>query len=147
VVLAAVVAGFYLRPMHLRWPRTAARVESLAVLPMVNMSGDAAQDYFADGITEVLSTDLARLGGLKRVIARGSVLRYKGTSKPLEEIARELNVDALVTARCCATETASASTAQLLDPANRAQLWTNRYERDLQDVLVLRRRNRVGDRA
>jgi len=138
VVLAAVVAGLYLRPMRLRWPGTAARVESLAVLPMVNMSGDAAQDYFADGITEVLSTDLARLGGFTRVIARGSVIRYKGTSKPLEEIARELKVDALVTGSVLRSGDRVSITAQLLDPATGAQLWTNRYERDLQDVLVLR---------
>ena len=138
LVLAAVVVGLYLRPMRLPWPGAAARVESLAVLPMVNMSGDAAEDYFADGITEVLSTDLARLGGLKRVIARGSVIRYKGTSKPLEEIARELKVDALVTGSVLRVGNRVSITAQLLDPATGAQLWTNRYERDLQDVLVLR---------
>jgi TolB-like protein len=113
-------------------------VESLAVLPMVNLSGDSAQDYFADGITEVLSTDLARLGGFKRVIARGSVIRYKGTSKPLEDIARELKVDALVTGSVLRSGDRVSITAQLLDPATGAQLWTNRYERDLQDVLVLR---------
>jgi eukaryotic-like serine/threonine-protein kinase len=138
VLLAGIVAGLYLRLLGLRWPGAASRVESIAVLPMVNMSGDAAQDYFADGITEVLSTDLARLGGFKRVIARGSVIRYKGTSKPLEEIARELKVDALVTGSVLRAGNRVSITAQLLDPATGTQLWTNRYERDLQDVLVLR---------
>ncbi len=105
---------------------------------MANLSGDPNQDYFADGMTEVLSTDLARLGGLKRVIARGSVIRYKGTSKPLQEIARELNVDALVTGSVLRSGDRVSITAQLLDPATGDQLWSNRYERNLQDVLVLR---------
>jgi hypothetical protein len=82
------------------WITGAATVESIAVLPLENLSGDAAQDFFADGMTEVLSTDLARLGGLKRVTARGSVVRYKGSQKPLADIAREVSI-----------------TAQLLDPA------------------------------
>jgi serine/threonine-protein kinase len=116
----------------------AARLESLAVLPLENLSGDAAQDYFADGMTEVLSTDLARLGALKRVTARGSVTRYKGTSRPLAEIARELNVDALVTGSVLRSGNRISVTAQLLDPATGDQLWSNRYDRDLQDVLVLR---------
>jgi serine/threonine protein kinase/tetratricopeptide (TPR) repeat protein len=138
LILASVLAGLNFKQMRLRWQGTASPVESLAVLPMVNLSGDSAQDYFADGITEVLSTDLARLGGFKRVIARGSVLRYKGTSKPLEEIARDLHVDALVTGSVLRSGDRVSITAQLLDPATGAQLWTNRYERSLQDVLVLR---------
>jgi TolB-like protein len=137
ILVGVVAAGLYLHPIRLPGPG-AARVESLAVLPMVNLSGDSAQDYFADGITEVLSTDLARLGGFKRVIARGSVIRYKGTSKPLEDIARELKVDALVTGSVLRSGDRVSITAQLLDPATGAQLWTNRYERDLQDVLVMR---------
>ena len=84
-------------------------VRSIAVLPLVNMSGDTSQEYFADGLTEELITDLARLTGLKRVIARGSVMRYKGTKKPLSEIARELKVDALILAACCAPAAACAS--------------------------------------
>ncbi len=136
LTLAGVVAGLNLN--RIRWQSGATGVESLAVLPLVNLSGDSDQDYFADGMTEVLSTDLARLGGLKRVIARGSVIRYKGTSRPLEEIARELNVDALVTGSVLRSGDRVSITAQLLDPATGAQLWTNRYERSLQDVLVLR---------
>jgi eukaryotic-like serine/threonine-protein kinase len=137
VVLAAALAALN-RERIRTWWLGAARVESLAVLPLENLSGDSAQDYFADGMTEVLSTDLARLGGLKRVTARGSVIRYKGTSKPLGEIARELNVDALVTGSVQRSGNRVSITAQLLDPATGDQLWTNRYERDLQDVLVIR---------
>jgi TolB-like protein len=138
LVVAGVLAGLNLEDVRWRWWGTAPRVESLAVLPMVNLSGDSAQDYFADGMTEVLSTDLARLGGFRRVTARGSVMRYKGTNKPLNEIARELKVDALVTGSVLRSGDRVSITAQLLDPATGDQLWTNRYERSLQDVLVLR---------
>jgi len=85
------------------------RIESLAVLPLENLSGDAGQDYFAAGMTETLITDLARLGALKRVTARGSVMRYQGTTRTFAEIARELNVDALVTGSSCAREACAAS--------------------------------------
>jgi serine/threonine protein kinase/TolB-like protein len=99
------------------WITGAATVESIAVLPLENLSGDAAQDFFADGMTEVLSTDLARLGGLKRVTARGSVVRYKGSQKPLADIARELKVDALLTGSVMRAGNRVSITAQLLDPA------------------------------
>jgi tetratricopeptide (TPR) repeat protein len=89
-------------------------------------------------MTEVLSTDLARLRALKRVTARGSVLQYKGTKRPLADIARELNVDALVMGSTVLSGNRVSVTAQLFDPATGDQLWSNRYERDLQDVLVLR---------
>ena len=82
-------------------------------------------------MTEVLSTDLARLSGLKRVTARGSVMRYKGSNTPLAQIARELNVDALVTGSVQRSGKRVSITAQLLDPGSGDQLWTNRYERDL----------------
>ncbi len=92
-----------------RWLGDGFSVESLAVLPLENLSGDATQEYFADGLTEVLSTDLARLGALKHVTARGSVMRYKGTTKTLAAIARELNVDALLTGSMLRAAIASAS--------------------------------------
>ena len=99
VVMAgvAVLGSLNIERIRSLLPGGGTRLQALAVLPLENLSGDAEQDYFADGMTEVLSTDLARLGALKRVTARGSVIRYKGTSRPLAEIARELNVDALVT--------------------------------------------------
>ncbi len=137
-VLAAVLTGLNLERIRTRWLGGTPRIESLAVLPLENLSGDSTQDYFADGMTEVLSTDLARLGALRRVTARGSVNPYKGTSKPPADIARELNVDALVTGSVLRSGGRVSITAQLLDPATGVQLWTNRYERDLQDVLVLR---------
>ncbi len=138
VTVAGVLGGLNADRIRTRWSGGPPRVESLAVLPLENLSGDSAQDYFADGMTEVLSTDLARLATLKRVIARGSVIRYKGANTPLADIARELNVDALVTGSVLRSGNRVSITAQLLDPATGDQMWTNRYERDLQDVLVLR---------
>jgi serine/threonine-protein kinase len=138
LVLAVLLATLARERIRGLLPASAPHVESLAVLPLENLSGDSAQDYFADGMTEVLSTDLARLGGLKRVTARGSVVHYKGTTKPLAQIARELNVDALMTGTVQRSGNRVSITAQLLDPATGDQLWTNRYERDLQDVLAIR---------
>ena len=138
IVVLGVVAGLNRDWIPTRWLGVTPRVESLAVLPLENLSGDSAQDYFADGMTEVLSTDLARLSGLKRVTARGSVMRYRGARTPLDQIARELRVDALVTGSVQRSGDRVSITAQLLDPATGDQLWTNRYERDLRDVLALR---------
>jgi TolB-like protein/Tfp pilus assembly protein PilF len=138
VVLAAIVGALNVERIRTRWFGGAPRVESLAVLPLENLTGDAAHDYFADGMTEILSTDLARLAVLKRVTARGSVSRYKGTTKPFADIARELNVDALVTGAVLRAGDPVVITAQLLDPATGHQLWTNTYERNLKDILALR---------
>jgi serine/threonine-protein kinase len=136
--IAAIVAVLNLDAIRTRSTATLPQVESIAVLPLANLSGDPAQEYFADGMTEVLSTDLARLGGLKRVTARGSVMRYKGTVKPLDEIARELKVDALLTGSVQRAGDRVSITAQLLEPSTGNQIWSNRYERDLRDVLAIR---------
>jgi len=111
-------------------------IRSLAVLPMQNLSGDAAQEYFADGMTDELITDLAKVGGL-RVISRTSVMRYKGTKKGLPEIARELNVDAIVEGSVMRSDNRVRITAQLLHAPRDQHLWAETYERDLGDVLRL----------
>ncbi len=116
---------------------SAPRIESLAVLPLANLSGDPEQEYFADGIHEALITDLARLSGLKRVIARTSVMRYKETNKPLQEIAQDLKVDAVVTGSVVRTGDRVRVTAQLINPRSEEHLWAERYERDLGDVLTM----------
>ena len=133
-----VLAGLNREWIRSRWLDTGPRIDSLAVLPLENCLVTRSEDYFADGMTEVLSTDLARLSGLERVTARGSVMRYKGSSKPLDQIARELNVDALVMGSVQRSGRRVSITAQLLDPGSGDQLWTNRYERDLEDMLALR---------
>jgi len=116
---------------------TGQRFRSIAVLPLSNLSGDAGQDYLAAGLHEALITDLARLGGLDRVIARGSVMRFAKTDKPPRDIARELGVDALITGSVLRSGDRVRITAQLVDAKTDAQLWAERYERDMRDVLAL----------
>jgi len=112
------------------------RIESLAVLPLENLSRDPEQEYFADGMTEELTTSLAQVSAL-RVISRTSVMRYKGTKKPLPEIARELNVDAVVEGSVLRWGNRVRITAQLIDARADRHLWSQSYERDLHDVLAL----------
>jgi len=111
-------------------------VRSVAVLPLANFSGDPTQEYFVDGMTDELITDLAKIGAL-RVISRTSVMRYKGTSKSLPEIARELNVDGIVEGSVTRSGQHVRITAQLLYGPTDKHLWAETYERDLGDVLGL----------
>src|SRR3984957_567883 len=111
-------------------------VRSIAVLPLANFSGDPAQEYFADGMTDELITDLAKIGGV-RVISRTSAMRYKGTSKGLPEIARELNVDGIIEGSVTRSGQRVRITAQLLYGPTDKHLWAETYDRDLGDVLSL----------
>jgi TolB-like protein/DNA-binding winged helix-turn-helix (wHTH) protein/Flp pilus assembly protein TadD len=111
-------------------------VRSIAVLPLANFSGDPAQEYFVDGMTDELITDLAKIGAL-RVISRTSVMRYKGTKKGLPEIARELNVDGIVEGSVMRSGQRVRITAQLLYGPTDKHLWADTYDRDLGDVLTL----------
>ena len=113
------------------------RIESLAVLPLANLSGDPEQEYLAAGMHEALITDLAKLGGFKRVIPSSSVRRYRETDQSLAEIAQELGVDALVTASVLRSGDRVQITAQLINGATEEHLWADRYERELRDVLTL----------
>ena len=112
------------------------RMQSLAVLPLTNLSRDPEQEYFADGMTEALIADLAKIRAL-RVISRTSVMRYKATDKSLPEIAEELNVDAVVEGSVLRAGQQVRITAQLIHAATDTHLWAESYERDLQDVLLL----------
>ncbi len=109
---------------------------SLAVLPLENLSGDPAQEYLADGMTDQLITNLAQLGNV-RVISRTSVMQYKGTKKPLRQIARELNVDAVVEGSVLRSGQRVRITAQLVDAGNDQHLWAQSYDRDFGDMLIL----------
>jgi TolB-like protein len=113
-------------------------MESLAVLPLDNLSGDPAQDFFAEGMTEVLITDLGKIGSL-RVISRASVMKYKGSRAPLRDIAGDLKVDALVVGSVARAEGKVRITTQLYDAAEDRQLWAENYERDMRDVIALQR--------
>jgi TolB-like protein/Flp pilus assembly protein TadD len=107
---------------------------SLAVLPLVNLSGDAEQEYFADGMTEALITTLAKIGEL-RVVSRTSSMLYKGVRKPLREIAHELEVDAIVEGTVLRAGERVRIAAQLIDPSKETHLWAESYDRHLRDIL------------
>ena len=135
LMLAVAVLGSLL--LFRRTPTAGfPEVKSLAVLPLANLSGDPAQEYFADGMTEAFISNLARIRALK-VISRTSVMRYKGSQKSLPEIARELNVDAVIEGTVQRSGGRVRVTAQLIHPATDAHLWASEYERDLTDVLKL----------
>ena len=112
------------------------RIRSLAVLPLENLSNDGTQEYFADGMTEALIADLAKIRMLK-VISRTSVMRFRGTTKPLPEIARELNVDAVLEGSVLHAEGRVRITAQLIHAATDQHLWAENYDRDMRGVLDL----------
>jgi TolB-like protein/Tfp pilus assembly protein PilF len=112
------------------------QVHSLAVLPLENLSGDVEQEYFADGMTAELITELAKISSI-RVISRTSVMRYKRVRKPLAQIARELNVDAVVEGEVLHSHNHVRVTVQLIDTASDRHIWAETYERDLRDVLTL----------
>jgi TolB-like protein/Tfp pilus assembly protein PilF len=112
------------------------QIRSLAVLPLENLTGDVAQEYFVDGMTDALITRLAQVGAL-RVISRTSVMHYKGTRKKLPEIARELNVDAVVEGSVVRSGSNVRITAQLVYAPSDRHLWAKQYERNLTDILLL----------
>ncbi len=114
----------------------AAPIRSLAVLPLQNLSGDNDQEYFAEGMTEELITDLGQMSAL-RVISRTSVMQYKGTAKTLPQIGRELGADAIVEGAVFRSGSRVRITAQLIDARTDHHLWAHAYERDLRDVLIL----------
>jgi len=116
--------------------RPANRINSLAVLPLENLSHDSEQEYFADGMTDALTTDLSKIGSL-RVISRTSAMRYKRTSKSLPEIARELNVDGVVEGSVMRSANRVRITAQLIQARTDQHQWAESYERDVGDVLKL----------
>lgn len=111
-------------------------ITSVAVLPLENLSGDKEQEYFAEGMTDELITNLGKLSAL-RVISRTSVMQYRGTKKPLPEVARELNVDALVEGTVLRAGDRVRITAQLIRAVPEKHLWSESYERDLRNVLGL----------
>ncbi len=112
------------------------KIESLAVLPLEDLSGAPEQEYFAEGLTEALITTLAKIGDL-RVVSRTSAMRYKGVRKPLQEIAQELDVDVVVEGTVLRAEQRVRITAQLIHAATETHLWAETYDRELRDVLSL----------
>ena len=117
-------------------PRITTSFRSIAVLPLENLSGDPSQEYFADGITDALITQLAKLHGL-RVISRTSIMQYKTVRRSLPDIARDLSVDAVVEGSVSRSGNRVRVTAQLVDARVDRHIWAEEYDRDLRDVLSL----------
>ena len=111
-------------------------IRSLAVLPLESLSSEASQDYFADGMTDELISDLGQINAL-RVISRTAVMTYKHARKPLPQIARELNVDAVVEGTVLRSGDQVRITAQLIEAATDKHLWSQSYEGELRDTLTL----------
>lgn len=140
-LLAAVLTA--VTTAYVYFPRTgpeAARaqpaIHSLAVLPLENLSGDKEQEYFADGMTDALITDLAQVSSL-RVISRTSAMRFKHSKDTLPQIGREMKVDAVVEGTVARAESRVRITAQLIEASSDHHLWAKSYERDFKDVLAL----------
>lgn len=119
--------------------RTAAPVRpgalTIAVLPLTNLSGDPQEEYVADGLTEALVTDLARVDTM-RVVSRTSTMRYKGTRKPLPEIGLELGANLIVEGSIIKAGSRLRVTAQLIDAATDQHIWACSYDRSLGDLLA-----------
>ncbi len=133
LVLAAIV---YVVLTRQRSRSATPAVRSIVVLPFQNLSGDASQDYLVDGVTDALIGDLAQIGAL-RVISRTSAMHYKGTNKSLPEIAKELNVDAVVEGTVQRSGDRVHVRAQLIHAASDSHLWAADYDRDSRDILDL----------
>jgi TolB-like protein/DNA-binding winged helix-turn-helix (wHTH) protein/Tfp pilus assembly protein PilF len=137
-LLVLVLPLLYLEARQGRHPGPGgeANIGAIAVLPIENLSGDPGQEYFADGVTEALTADLAQIGAL-RVIARASVMQYKGTKQPLAQIAQRLNVDGVVSGSVLRSGHRVRITAALIRAATGQQLWAKTYDRNLGDILDL----------
>ena len=134
-IVVLSLAAFVLTKLF-RAPLAEGGIKSLVVLPLENLSGDPSQEYFADGMTDALIGDLAKIKGLQ-VISRTSAMHYKGVNKPLKEIAGELKVDAVIEGTVQRAGDRVLIRAQLIQADTDRHLWAESYERDLRDVLAL----------
>jgi len=135
IVLLLLMASLATWKVHLS-NRASPVIRSLAVLPLESLSSDASQDYFADGMTDELISDLGQISAL-RVISRTSVMAYKHARKPLPQIARELNVDAVVEGTVLRSGDQVRITAQLIEASSDKHLWSQSYQGELRDTLAL----------
>jgi len=138
IAVAAALVGINVRGWRDRLfaQHTNPPVQALAVLPLANLSGDPEQEYFADGITEALITELGKVSS-PRVISRQSIMQYKGSKKGLSEIARELNVDAVLEGAVERSGDRVRVIVRLDQVSPERQLWSNQYNRDIRDLLRL----------
>jgi TolB-like protein/DNA-binding winged helix-turn-helix (wHTH) protein len=136
VLIGGTAAYVYLPRAGQRATEFSSAIHSLAVLPLENLSGDKEQEYFADGMTDALITDLAQIGSL-RIISRTSAMQFKGSKETLPQIGRDLKVDAIVEGTVTRSADRVRITAQLVEASSDQHLWARTYERDLRDVLAL----------
>lgn len=134
--VAVLLAGGYLIRARLTRGSPSVPIHSVAVLPLQNLSHDPQQEYFADGITDALITDLAKIHAL-RVTSRNSTMQYKSNPKPVPEIAQELNVDAMVEGTVLLSSDRVRIAVQLIDARNGRHLWAETFEGNLRDILSL----------
>jgi TolB-like protein/DNA-binding winged helix-turn-helix (wHTH) protein len=137
-VVAFLVVGISLGARGLRDRAAMPKISSLAVLPLDNLSGDPSQDYFADGMTDELTTMLAKNSNL-RVVSRTSVMQYKGVHRPLPEIARELGVDGVLEGSVERNGDKVHMTIQLIQAPSDTHVWAESYDREASDVVSLPR--------
>jgi TolB-like protein/DNA-binding winged helix-turn-helix (wHTH) protein/lipoprotein NlpI len=135
-IIVALLFGLKLGRQRFLATAASPRIHALAVLPLENLSGDPSQEYFADGMTDALTTNLAQVSALQ-VISRTSAMQYKGAKKSLREIARELNVDAVVEGTVVRREGQVRVNTQLIDARTDRHLWARAYDRDLADASAL----------
>jgi TolB-like protein/DNA-binding winged helix-turn-helix (wHTH) protein/Flp pilus assembly protein TadD len=135
LLLFLIAAAFAFRKLHF-WSRPSSTIRSLAVLPFESLSNDPSQDYFADGMTDELISNLGQISAL-RVISRTSVMSYKHARKPLPQIAQELNVDAVVEGTVLRSGNDVRITAQLIEASADKHLWSQSYEGELRNTLAL----------
>lgn len=139
-VLVGLNVGRVRQRLFAHTPRQGGpQIRSLAVLPIENLSGDLSQDFLADGVTEELITELGKSSAL-RVISRTSVMQYKGTKKPVQEIARELNVDAVLEGTVLPSGNHLRITANLVQSSPETHLWAETYDSENGDILGVQRR-------
>jgi len=138
IAMAAVLLGLIVRGWRDRIfaPRLNPPIQALAVLPLANLSGDPEQEYFADGMTEALITELGKVSS-PRVISRQSVMQYKASKKSLQEIARELGVDAVLEGAVERSSDRVRVTVHLERVSPESQVWANEYSRGIRDVMTL----------
>jgi TolB-like protein/DNA-binding winged helix-turn-helix (wHTH) protein len=138
IAICVVVAVIFISSQRHRIVRAnqASQIHSIAVIPLANLSGDAAQDYFADGMTDELITALAKNRSL-RVVSRTSAMQYKGVNRPLPDIARELNVDGILEGSIERTPTSVHMTVQLIYAPTDTHVWAESYDRNLNEFVFL----------
>jgi eukaryotic-like serine/threonine-protein kinase len=142
--LTATFAYYAKQSRNRAQPQNPPSIESLAVLPFSNLSGDPQQDYLADGITDFLITDLGQMHAFQRVISRTSVMRYKTANQPVRQIARQLNVDAIIEGSVLRSEQKLQVTVRLVNAADDRQIWSRSYESQFRDLLTLQRELALG---